>query len=190
MVNLRELTNEQIASVYNEHMIEDFPPEELKPLEKILGALKIGRYACYGIFSDEEFSGYVFLERINNDYLIDFIATFPQKRNGGLGAELLAVLADALKDSDSVLGEVEDPAFADTEEARLLQTRRLGFYLRNGIIDTGVKATTFGAHYLILELPTGHPHSSEEICDLYNKQYRVFFSEEECGQFIQMTFHC
>ncbi len=187
MVSLVKLTTEQIVSVYHEHMIEDFPPDELKkPLEKILDAIKIDRYACYGLYSDEELVGYVFLERINNDYLIDYIATFPQKRNGGLGAELLALLTDALKDSDSVIGEVEDPAFADTEEARSLQTRRLAFYHRNGIIDTGVRVTTFGVHYRILALPTGQSHSAEEIRALYKAQYRAFFTEEECSQFIQM----
>lgn len=186
MVNLLKLTNEQIVSVYHEHMIEDFPPDELKALEKIQSAMKIGRYVCYGLYSNAELVGYVFLERINNDYLVDYIATFPQKRNGGLGAELLALLTDALKDSDSVIGEVEDPAFAETEEARSLQNRRLAFYLRNGIIDTGVKVTTFGVHYRVLELPTGHLHSPEEIRALYKKQYQVFFSEEECTQFIHM----
>ncbi len=209
MVKLVNLTNEQIVSVYNEHMIEDFPPDELKSLEQIQGALELGRYACYGLYADGELAGYVFLERLNNDYLVDYIATFPQKRNGGLGTELLAILRDALKDSDSVIGEVEDPAFAATEEEALkdsdsvigevedpefaateeersLQTRRLGFYLRNGILDTGVRAVCFGVHYRILTFPTKKQHSMDEIRELYKMQYGNFHSKEICDRYIQV----
>ncbi len=186
MVKLVNLTNEQIVSVYNEHMIEDFPPDELKSLEQIQGALELGRYACYGLYADGELAGYVFLERLNNDYLVDYIATFPQKRNGGLGTELLAILRDALKDSDSVIGEVEDPEFAATEEERSLQTRRLGFYLRNGILDTGVRAVCFGVHYRILTFPTKKQHSMDEIRELYKMQYGNFHSKEICDRYIQV----
>lgn len=44
-------------------------------------------------------------------------------------------MAEMLKSAHSLIVEVEDPEFAETEEDRILQTRRLNFYLRNGVID-------------------------------------------------------
>ncbi len=186
MIQLEQLTTEQITSIYNEHMLTDFPPREMKPLSALLDARERDLYTCYGIFSEGELAGYVFLEHSGGDYLIDYIAMFPEKRNGGLGGQLLSVLMEELYECDSVIGEVEDPAFAETEADRSLQTRRLGFYLRNGIIDTGMTSVCFGARYKILELPTGRTHSPEELRELYIKHYRVFFSEEECARGIQI----
>lgn len=40
MMKIKELNQEEIIKVYNEHMILDFPSEELKPVEVMLNLLK------------------------------------------------------------------------------------------------------------------------------------------------------
>ena len=169
MIHLAELTHDQIITIYHEHMHKDFPPAEMHRLKTILKWVNLGRYACYGLFSDDELVGYVFLERVENNYLVDYIATFPELRNHGLGAKLIELLVEKLKGADSVIGEVEDPDFAETDDVRSLRTHRLGFYTRNGVVDTGVKVSFFGVHYILVEFPVGPLHSPEEIKSIWER---------------------
>ena len=172
MVRLEKLNKEEVRSIYNDHMVIDFPKDELKPLSTIYKAMDEDKYECFGLTDEGEMAGYMFFIRIDNDYLIDYIATFPERRNQGLGSKLLAILKDQLSSADSIIGEVEDPQYAETEEDRILQTRRYGFYLRNGCIDTGVKASAFGVPFILLEIVTKRKHTHEEIRELYRKLYR------------------
>lgn len=178
MTTLELLTKEEIEKIYKEHMVIDFPADELKPLPMIYKAMDAGKYECYGLKDDGEICGYCFLVKLGKDYLGDYIATYPEIRNKGLGAELVHHMAEMLKDAHSLIMEVEDPEFAETEEDRILQTRRLNFYLRNGVIDTGVKARCFGVPFKILEIVTSHPHSKEELQDLYRRHYAAVLPKE------------
>ena len=63
----------------------------------------------------------------------------------------------------SIIGEVENPEFAKSEEDRRIQTRRFEFYMRNGFRDTGVRAACFGVPYIIIEMGQGPAHTAEEI---------------------------
>ena len=76
---------------------------------------------------------------------------------------------DHLKDADCVLLEVEDPACA--EEDRETRERRLQFYLRNGMLDTGVKANVFGADFILLRMPVGK--TDADFGAIYQNIYRT-----------------
>lgn len=169
------LTREQIEKIYNECMKVDFPPNELKPLAMIFKAMEEGVYFCYGLMEEDEVLGYAFLLKLRDseDYLIDYIATNQKKRNQGLGAVILKELRELLKDADSVIGEVENPDLADSEEERTLQKRRYQFYMRNGLLDTGVLATCFGVPFIILEQTCSKAHTKEEIISLYKAHYQA-----------------
>lgn len=80
--------------------------------------------------------------------------------------------------SDSVIGEVEDPECSDNENDKILQTRRLNFYLRNGYIDTGVRVKLFGVDYIVLEMELNKNHSADEISALYKEHYRNMLPEK------------
>ena len=79
------------------------------------------------------------------------------------GAFFLQKLCEQLKDAGCVLLEVEDPE--DGEETK---QRRLNFYLRNGMVDTGVRSWVFGADYRILRMPMG----DGDVEDVYTELYR------------------
>ena len=59
--------------------------------------------------------------------------------------------------------EIENPDFAKDEEERALRERRRQFYLRNGIVDTGVNIELAGVEYRIMEMLVGKPHTPDEI---------------------------
>ncbi len=176
------LGREQITEIYNTKMKYDFPPKELKPLQRILDAYDKNLYECYALTDDEDSSrevlGYAFFVKMDNHYLFDYFAVTKDKRNGGLGSTFLGLLKQKFADSDSVIGEVEDPDYAENEEDRDLQTRRLNFYLRNGYVNTGVKAIMFGVDYIVIEMDLGKYHDQETIADLYKAHYKAMLPED------------
>ena len=56
----------------------------------------------------------------------------------------------------------------DPEDGDETKQRRLNFYLRNGMVDTGVRSWVFGADYRILRMPMG----DENVEDVYTELYR------------------
>lgn len=182
------LNKEQITTVYNTMMVNDFPPMELKPLRWILEGYDQGKYSCYALVDDgvdlnrdtveDSVLGYAIFVKMDRHYLFDYLAVSSGKRNGGLGSAFLQLLRERFADCDSVIGEVEDPECAESEEERELQTRRLNFYLRNGYVDTGVKVIMFGVDYIVLEMDFGKNHDSETIAELYQAHYREMLPEE------------
>ena len=106
-------------------------------------------------------------------YLLDYYAVEKGRRGTGIGSLFLKMLSsDQLKDADCVLLEVEDPECA--EEERETRERRLRFYLRNGMMDTGVKAAVFGADFMILRMPVGK--TDEDFREIYQNVYRILLS--------------
>ncbi|WP_458459450.1 GNAT family N-acetyltransferase [Pseudobutyrivibrio sp.] len=177
-MKLQRLNENQITKLYQEHMVVDFPKDELKPLNMILKSVQEGFYDCFGLFENEQIVGYTFMVKQENSYLVDYIAIFPENRNKGVGANLLTLIDDYLGDADRIIGEVEDPAYTDDEEQKTLQTRRLGFYLRNNCYDTGLRVECFGVKFIILEAGNKKCRDKDEVWDLYSLFYKKFLSEE------------
>jgi len=177
-MKLQRLDENQITKLYQEHMVVDFPKDELKPLNMILKSVQDGFYDCFGLFENEKIVGYTFMVKLENSYLIDYIAIFPEHRNKGIGANLLTLIDDYLGDADRIIVEVEDPDYTDDEEQKTLQTRRLGFYLRNNCYDTGLRVECFGVKFIIFEADKKRCRDKDEVWDLYSLFYKKFLSEE------------
>ena len=108
-MKLSSLNEKQIETIYRERMKIDFPPNELKPLSMIYDAIERGIYECLGLMDGTDIVGYAYLIRKGDDYLIDYLAVCPDRRNAGLGSEMLRLLGEYLAEADSIIGEVENP---------------------------------------------------------------------------------
>lgn len=168
------LSDKQVKRIYYRHMVEDFPDSERKPLFMIEKGLRNGTYTCLGFREGNALLGYAFFLRTGKHYLFDYLAVVPEKRNAGIGAEFLRALASHYTKVGSVLGEVEDPEYAKSQEERKVQERRYAFYLRNGYIDTGIRVYLFGVHYRIIQMKKGRKFSKEELIKIYKKHYMSF----------------
>ncbi len=177
-MNLKVLNVTEIRDIYQKRMVADFPKPELKPLKYIIEAVNAGIYECLGLYDNEECIGYTFLVKQENSYLIDYIAIYPDKRNNGAGSELLRLLNEHLSKADIVIGEVEDPKYANSEEEKDLQTRRLGFYLRNGCVDTVLRVRCFGVPFIILSLGKGSGTDPDILWNIYNSFYKAVLPKE------------
>ena len=99
-MNLVELDIKQIKKIYNERMVYDFPQNELRPLARIIGPLRQGKYECFGLNDGDNIIGYVYLTKQDNDYLVDYLAMYPKYRNKGLGGEMLCLLKEYLSGAE------------------------------------------------------------------------------------------
>lgn len=189
MLQCRTLPRAEIIDTYNVHMKNDFPEDELKPLTMILKSLDREQYICYGVFSDDVLCGYAYFAIIvdNNKkyYLLDYFATVSDMRGKGIGSAFLNMLYEHMTDVEMVICETENPKGTIGDEF-YIRNRRIGFYLRNKYIDTGVTASIFGVDYILLELDLGNKHTKDEIRVYYSKLYRSFLPEKLYNKFMKI----
>lgn len=184
-MHLKTLTKDQLSDLYNDRMREDFPPSELKPLFVILDAVDKGIYEALGLYDGEEIVGYSCLVKQGNDYLVDYLAIYPEKRNGGIGSILVKLLSEHMDSTGNIIGEVEDPKYARNDDDRKLRIRRMDFYLRNGCFDTGVRAKCFGVEFIILRM--GKKKLEKQKCwDIYSAIYRSILPKDMYDENIEL----
>lgn len=190
-----------IRKIHTEHLLNDFPENEATPWIYIKEMLRQGKYECYGAFretaecaektghaeaagrsdpvgqTEGDFLGYAFFLKQELEgkkiYLFDYLAITEKYRNQGVGTEFIRLLGNSITAADVILGEVEDPLAAESEEDRALRERRLQFYQRNGYHLTGVRVRVRGVDYCLLEVPTSAAkfHTDEEVREIYTAIY-------------------
>ena len=178
MLHLEQLNKKQVENIYNERMIIDFPKAELKPLNILYNAIDNGIYEPLGLFDDDNLIGYAFLVKNNHDYLVDYLAVSPNQRNLGSGSIMVRLLPDYLKDAETIIAEIENPVYAETEAAKLLQTRRFSFYTRNSCSDTGLRVKCFGVPFMILRWGKKENEDLDTLWNLYQSFYRLMLPQD------------
>jgi len=140
------------------------------------------RYRPWCLFDGEELIGECFLWLGEPGWaLLDYLCVSPRRRNGGLGAALLAMMREE-EPNLTVFGEAEAPAFApDPETAE----RRLGFYRRCGARFAGFRSQVFGVPYEIFYWADA-PIPDETILARYDAVYRGSFPPDKYARFIRI----
>ncbi len=149
-MDLRQLGNEEIENIYNNYMIIDFPPEELKPIYVIQNLIKREIYICYGLYEYEELFGYAFLVNSKSYLLIDYYSVCAKYRNKGIGSEFLRRLHEHCKNYNGIIVEVENVKYALNEAEKVIRKRRIDFYKKNGMRMTNISCTLFNVKYSIM----------------------------------------
>lgn len=175
----------QVEALYRQRLKKDFARNELRQLSSLRRSWKENAYDCYGLFDGDELLGYAFFVRLGNSYLVDYLGIAEEHRDEGLGSIFLRQLADHLAAADCVVVEVEDPDKAADAADREQRERRLQFYLRSGCRKTELSSCVFGADYRILEVPTGKPHTVEQLREVYTRLYQSILP----GIFFHTQFH-
>ena len=173
-LRIQELSLNQIRKLYLERLKRDFPPDEIKPLSRIERALARGEYVCYGAMDGEAILAYAFFVVTGKRALFDYFAVAEELRDRGIGSRFIRELMDGLlSQMDCVLLEVDDPDHGQGQEEVALRNRRLAFYLRNGLTDTGVRTKVYGVDFRILSLPVGRMPSVDETRTVYVELYHT-----------------
>ncbi len=178
MITKRLTDFSQVETLYMTRLKEDFPPDELKPLETMRHSWEKDAYDCYGLFDGGEILGYAFFVRRERDLLLDYFAIAKERRDLGLGSLFLRQLSGHIRGADCAVCEVQDPDKAESAEERIGRERRLRFYLRSGFRKTELTSVLFGVDYRILELPGTGAHTAEQLREAYTELYRSTLTEE------------
>ena len=187
-MNIDLLSLPEIREIYRKRVKHDFPANEVKSLVMIEKAFRDGRYRCYGVRADDDLLAYAFFVLAGDVYLLEYFAVRQDLRGSGIGSGFLKELSrSCFREASCVLVEVDDPFYAGSEEEKTVRERRLAFYFRNGLPDTGARARTFGADFLLLEFPLGEPHSEAEAGAFYSRIYRSLLPKKIYEQMVKIS---
>lgn len=151
-MEFRPVTGGALRDWYDRELTQAFPPNERKPLPNILALIDQGRYEVWGLFDGDTLLGYATLWMEPADkscILLDYLGVTAARRNGGLGSQIVRMLAERLAGKSLLLIEAERPVEGDDPAENALRRRRLAFYERCGLIPAydmatcGMRFTTF-----------------------------------------------
>lgn len=162
------LNKAQITEVYETHMRDAFPPDELKPLDHILRMYNDGVYEVWADSADA-LTVYACVYTGTTPVLLDYFAVVRGMRGKGVGSGFIRRVADLYP---SMMLEVERPEEAENGAAHAVRMRRIAFYERAGFAMTSTRATIFGVPYAVMDnLPEKSRHS---VRHSYETVYRRF----------------
>ena len=184
---LKQLNPDQLRLVYETDLREAFPPAELKPLRAITEMMARGVYEALAFYDgEEEPLGYVLLwKHVDGRFiLIDYPCVPARRRNGGIGARILAELFDAFPPETVFIGESEAPAGNPAADEMIL--RRLAFYSRNGAVTLGYDTALFGVHFKTIAWSRETLPPEEEILRKHREIYLERFAGSKHMRMIQV----
>ncbi|MDE7273479.1 MAG: GNAT family N-acetyltransferase [Lachnospiraceae bacterium] len=155
-MELRELSTDTVADIYNQYMMVDFPPDERKPLARILYTMEIGLCCAYGIYEQDDLRGYaIFIVPEGANYgLLDYLAVVKEHRGTGVGHAFFGQIEDVLTAKYPMLRgfiiESENVEAAADASDRRTREKRISFYRQNNCAMTSLGSKLFGVTYSIL----------------------------------------
>jgi len=180
---IKELSTTDVTYVYKTYMTDDFPPEELKPLSRILFTMNEGLCRFLGLYDNDTFVGYsVFITPKNCKHcLLDYFAITADYRNKGYGHIFFDIIGDFLCENSSELEgifiESESIGSAIDENDRIIKERRCRFYLDNGCLETTLASRLFGVEYDIFFYPF-EGRLPDDQYEALNNLYIEMFTEK------------
>ena len=171
---IKSFNDVEMTEVYRQAMKQDFPPDELKPLSRILAQKRKNIALCLGYFEQDKLIGYAVLEQdtAQRCLLLDYFAIIQSSRGQGWGTRFLNELKTMFADREMIVIEAEA---APTEQAR----KRIAFYQRAGARLTGIRLHLYHVDYAVLALDLAasldEPQLRRRISALYQRIYPAVF---------------
>lgn len=181
-MKLRVIDRHELTRLYQSELVCDFPKSELKPLRAMLWLLEQGKYEPLVAEENGALMGYamVWLPPERNGALLEYFGVLRGKRNGGLGAQILTLLAERY---GQIFGEAEAPSSGDPE-VDALRRRRLAFYERNGFRVLDYECALFGVHFKCLY--RGPITDDRTVEKLHRSVYADYFTPTHMERYIQL----
>ncbi len=167
----------------------DFPKSERKPFAVILSNVYLRRVSDIYVMKDGgRVLGFAVLVSCGKDglVLLDYLATSPEVRSGGIGSKILAALPGKYSDKAGIFGEIETPGAAGDEAEDKLRSRRQGFYERNGFTTHAVKLDLFGVDMRLIYYPIKKKLKDRELMAAAERFYDDFFRNKALRQRIHL----
>lgn len=129
-----------------------FPDNERKPFSVIERKAAMGSMEILAIKESGKNIGLAITAMEDELVLLDYFAVSEKYRGRGFGTEAIQLLKELYSDRQFFL-EIEEPdAAAPNQPERL---RRKAFYLKNGMLETGIHIELFGVKMELLAVREG-----------------------------------
>ena len=184
---LKELDVKEFTTIYQTYMTDDFPPDELKPLERMIYTMETGLSSAFGLYENNDLRAYaVFIVPEGQPYgLLDYLAVVKEYRGTGIGHHFFTLVEDALKTKypwlEGFFIESENIDFAKDAQERKTRQRRIAFYENNNCRDTKLGSRLFGVTYSILLFsfsPNGNNEKETKLLyESLDKVYKAMFKK-------------
>lgn len=149
-----------------------FPEVERKPFSVIERKAAMGSMEILAIKEDGQRIGFAITAMEESMVLLDYFAIAEKARGQGAGSEALMLLQALYSDKQFFL-EIEEPdAAAPNQQERI---RRKDFYLRNGMLETGIRIELFGVPMEILSTSAGLTFA--QCAKLYRSLYGPMYQK-------------
>lgn len=140
---------------------EAFPEQERKPFSLIERKAAMGEMELLLIREEKKRIGFAIVAYGERLVLLDYFAISPRWRGQGYGSAALELIRELYSDRPLFL-EIEKPLMTENVKAPDIRQRRKAFYLRNGMLETGVNVELFGVK---MELLATVPGLTFEACE-------------------------
>lgn len=163
---LKHLTMSQLQTIYQEQLYYDFPDNERRSFQNMCDYHQRGLYEAWGLFDNDQCIAYSCFMGGKKHKILDYFAVNRAYRNQGIGSiflkDCLAQYPNALILIESEKEDGIDP----------WKTKRMQFYLRNGLYNTKTTIQLYYVNYVIL---ANHPTNQKEISIVYQELYDAAF---------------
>lgn len=173
---IRFMTKQELREIYQNHMMNDFPDDERKPLSIIESRFKKNQTHCLVYLEEDVIKGYAILESCQKSLLMDYFAVIKSYRNQGIGTKFLCEMKEYFREYDALFVESEC-AYNEISQ------KRLDFYQKAGFVISGVQVHLYHVDYELMVLSLNPETESldvrrmmEEIYEkIYPKSFRKLF---------------
>lgn len=185
-MELKKLDKKTVIQIFDEHIINDFPKSEIRPLKSMLKLYDKKQYICFGLY-DKVLIGYAFFVLIEGkEYLLlDYFAIISGNRNSGIGSIFIKKLQYKLA-GYLILAEVEKAQGHHMEEIEI-RKKRINFYLKNDFKFSDITCHLFGVDYHILYYSHHQELDNKKIYDYLDSIYHSLYDPIAYHLFVKIN---
>ena len=177
-----EANLEEAKEIYNKHMLEDFPADELPEYERYLKLTKEKLHNVYLYKKDNQNVAYFIVVEKEKNILITHLAVMKDFRSKGIGKVFLEDIKTFFNDKKMLIVEVEAETRANNNEELDVIKRRKKYYTRAGFEECKkIEYILWGVEYdILIYVPEGNKiYENIEIKEIIEKLYEKLGLEKE-----------
>ena len=140
---------EEMEMLYANHLVHDFPQNELKSFETIKKSFNNHQSECLVLKDNKKIMAYsVFAWKHPEVKILEYFAVTKENRGTGMGSLMISMLMDYLTVNELII-ESEDPSISIDEKEKEINQKRLSFYRKNNFKESGLKLKLGDVHFII-----------------------------------------
>ena len=177
-----EANLEEAKEIYNKHMLEDFPADELPEYERYLKLTKEKLHNVYLYNKDNQNVAYFIVVEEEKNILITHLAVMQDFRSKGIGKVFLEDIKTFFNDKNMLIVEVEAETRANNNKELDIIKRRKKYYTRAGFEECKkIEYILWGVEYdiLIYVLENNKVYENIEIKEIIEKLYEKLGLDKE-----------